>query len=69
MPVDERDYVREPDGPDDAYFRRMVGNGWLSGLRRLLRADEPQFVRKPSRAEVERELRNWSEGGDTKPLY
>jgi hypothetical protein len=68
VPLDERDYVREPDGPDDPYFRTMVGNGWLS-LRRLFAAKPEAYVRKPSRADVERELQNWSEGGDTKPLY
>jgi hypothetical protein len=70
VPVDERDYAREPDGPDDPYFSTMVGNGWLSGIRRLVGGKPAApFVRKPSRAEVERELQNWSEGGDTKPLY
>ena len=69
MPVDERDYVREPDGPDDAYFSTMVGNGWLRGVQRLVGAKPAPFVRKPSAADVERELQNWSEGGDTKPLY
>ena len=69
MPVDERDYAREPDGPDDSYFSTMVGNGWLSGVRRLVGAKPPPFVRKPSSAEVERELQNWSEGRDTNPLY
>jgi hypothetical protein len=46
----------------------MVGNGWLS-VRRLFGVKPAPFVRKPSRVEVERELQNWSEGGDTKPLY
>jgi hypothetical protein len=68
VPVDERDYAREPEGADDAYFQTMVGHGWLS-LRRIFAKKPPAFVRKPSQAEVERELQNWSDGGDTKPLY
>jgi hypothetical protein len=68
VPLDERDYVREPEGTDDAYFHTMVGHGWLS-LRRIFAKQSPAFVRKPSHAEVERELQNWSDGADTKPLY
>jgi hypothetical protein len=66
--LDERDYVREPEGADDAYFQTMVGHGWLS-IRRIFARKPEAFVRKPSRAEIERELQNWSDGADTKALY
>jgi hypothetical protein len=70
VPLDEREYMRSPDGDDDAYYRWLRDNGFVRS-RRARRAAEPAEQTMPTipAPDVAEQLARWARGEDCDPLY